>query len=43
MGYSRDVPVDIAESRAATNDLLARLRGDRWRPRAWVWFLGCAG
>jgi CDP-alcohol phosphatidyltransferase len=34
---------DIAESRAATNELLAQLRADRWRPRAWIRFLRRAG
>jgi CDP-alcohol phosphatidyltransferase len=32
-------PIDTAESRAATNELLGELRNDRWRPRAWVRFL----
>jgi hypothetical protein len=39
----RPVPSEIAESRAATNELLAQLRADRWRPRAWLRFLGRAG
>src|SRR6266702_3214354 len=32
-------PPHAAESRAATNDLLAQLRAGRWRPRAWLQFL----
>lgn len=32
-------PIDTAESRVATNELLGRLRDDRWRPGAWVQFL----
>ncbi len=35
-------PPHAAESRAATNDLLAQLRAGRWRPRAWLQFLARA-
>jgi hypothetical protein len=32
-------PIDTAESRAATNELLGQLRDDHWRPQAWTQFL----
>src|SRR6266702_4456908 len=35
-------PPHAAESRAATNDLLAQLLAGRWRPRAWLQFLARA-
>jgi hypothetical protein len=38
----RPLPTDATQSRAATNELLAQLRNDRWRPRAWVQFFGRA-